>query len=99
MNMYACMECAPALMDPAVSILLCEDQQVKQIALSNDPFRKVSAQQNFPTPPKMHLLPKGAHIMLRDLLTQKCAQKKDFGCPRACRFRKHQIENKDNCSG
>jgi hypothetical protein len=36
------------------------------------------------------------HIMLRDLLIQKkCAQKKvtDFGYPRACRFRKHQIEN------
>jgi hypothetical protein len=33
------------------------------------------------------------HIMLRDLLTQKCAHKKkvtDFGC----RFRKHQIENR-----
>jgi hypothetical protein len=38
------------------------------------------------------------HIMLRDLLTQKCAQKKvtDFGYPRAraCGFRKHQIENR-----
>jgi hypothetical protein len=34
--------------------------------------------------------------MLRDLLTQKCAQKKvtAFGYPRACRLRKHQIENR-----
>jgi hypothetical protein len=34
------------------------------------------------------------HIMLRDLLTQKCVNKKkvtDFGYPRACRFRKHQM--------
>jgi hypothetical protein len=34
------------------------------------------------------------HIMLRDLLTQKCLQKflvTNFGYPRACRFRKHQI--------
>jgi hypothetical protein len=34
------------------------------------------------------------HIMLRDLLTQKCVQKNlvtDFGYPRACRFRKHQF--------
>jgi hypothetical protein len=37
------------------------------------------------------------HIMLRDLLTQKCVQKflvTDFGYPRACRFRKYQIENR-----
>jgi hypothetical protein len=37
------------------------------------------------------------HIMLRDLLTQKCVDKKkvtDFGYPRACRFRKHEIENR-----
>jgi hypothetical protein len=37
------------------------------------------------------------HIMLRDLLTQKCVHKKKvthFGYPRACRFRKHQIENR-----
>jgi hypothetical protein len=37
------------------------------------------------------------HIMLRDLLTQKCSHNKeltDFGYPRACRFRKHQIENR-----
>jgi hypothetical protein len=37
------------------------------------------------------------YIMLRDLLTQKCGHKKmvtDFGYPRACRFRKHQIENR-----
>jgi hypothetical protein len=34
------------------------------------------------------------HIMLRDLLTLKCAQKKEvtnFGYPRACRIRKYQI--------
>jgi hypothetical protein len=34
------------------------------------------------------------HIMLRDLVTQKCSQNflvTDFGYPRACRFRKHQI--------
>jgi hypothetical protein len=38
-----------------------------------------------------------AHIMLRDLFTQKCVQKilvTDFGYPRACRFRKHQILNR-----
>jgi hypothetical protein len=32
------------------------------------------------------------HIMLRDLLTQKCVHKQqvtDFGYPRACRIRKH----------
>jgi hypothetical protein len=37
------------------------------------------------------------HIMLRDLLTQKCSQKKtvtDFGYPRACRFRKYQKINR-----
>jgi hypothetical protein len=37
------------------------------------------------------------HIMLRDLLTQKCVHKikvTDFGYPRACRFRKYQIENR-----
>jgi hypothetical protein len=35
------------------------------------------------------------HIMLSDLLTQKCARKKvtDYKYPRACRFRKHQIKN------
>jgi hypothetical protein len=41
----------------------------------------------------MALLP--LHIMLRDLLTQKCAQifwVTHFGYPRACRFRKYQIE-------
>jgi hypothetical protein len=44
------------------------------------------------------------HIMLRDLLTQKCVQfffVSDFGYPRACRFRKHQILNRSpelNCS-
>jgi hypothetical protein len=34
--------------------------------------------------------------MLRDLSTQKFAPKKvtDFGYPRACRFRNHQIENR-----
>jgi hypothetical protein len=38
-----------------------------------------------------------SHIMQRDLLTQKCVHKKkvtDFGYPRACRFRKYQIENR-----
>jgi hypothetical protein len=33
------------------------------------------------------------HIMLGDLLTQKCSQNflvSDFRYPRACRFRKHQ---------
>jgi hypothetical protein len=37
------------------------------------------------------------HIMLRDLLTQKCVQNflvTNFGYPRACRFRKHQILNR-----
>jgi hypothetical protein len=41
------------------------------------------------------------HIMLRDLTLVnpklKCVQKilvSDFGYPRACRFRKHQIENR-----
>jgi hypothetical protein len=36
----------------------------------------------------------GLHIMLRDLLTQKCVQNflvSDFGYPRACRIRKLQI--------
>jgi hypothetical protein len=35
--------------------------------------------------------------MLRDLLTQRCVHKKkvtDFGYPKACRFRKHQILNR-----
>jgi hypothetical protein len=35
------------------------------------------------------------HIMLRDLLTQKCVDKKnvtDSRYPRACRFRKYQID-------
>jgi hypothetical protein len=35
--------------------------------------------------------------MLRDLLTQKFVQKflvTDFGYPRACKFRKHQILNR-----
>jgi hypothetical protein len=39
----------------------------------------------------------GCHIMLRDLLTQKCSQKilvTDFGYPRACRFRKYQNLNR-----
>jgi hypothetical protein len=38
-----------------------------------------------------------SHIMLRDLLRQKSVQKilvTDFGYPRACRFRKHQILNR-----
>jgi hypothetical protein len=37
------------------------------------------------------------HIMLRDLLTQKSVEQKpvtDFRYPRACRFRKYQIENR-----
>jgi hypothetical protein len=37
------------------------------------------------------------HIMLRDLLTQKCVNKKkvtDFGYTRECTFRKYQIENR-----
>jgi hypothetical protein len=44
-----------------------------------------------------HLYKDAYHIMLRDLLTQKCVHKKKvtyFGYPRACRFRKHQIENR-----
>jgi hypothetical protein len=39
----------------------------------------------------------GAHIMLRDLLTQKSVNKKTvtgFRYPRACRFRKYQFENR-----
>jgi hypothetical protein len=38
-----------------------------------------------------------AHIMLRDFLTQKSMDLKtvtDFRYPRACRFRKDQIENR-----
>jgi hypothetical protein len=37
-----------------------------------------------------------SHIMLRDLVTQKSVDQKtvtDFRYPRACRFRKYQIEN------
>jgi hypothetical protein len=47
--------------------------------------------------PKSRIFVQSVHIMLRDLLTQKCVQKilvTDFGCPRACRFRKHQILNR-----
>jgi hypothetical protein len=45
------------------------------------------------TRPLSKTLPCGLEIMVRDLLTQKCAQKKviGFGYPRACRIRKHHI--------
>jgi hypothetical protein len=47
--------------------------------------------------PIIHIIqPWYMHIMLRDLLTQKCSQKTvtDFGYPRACRFRKYQKINR-----
>jgi hypothetical protein len=46
---------------------------------------------------KKHEAMRVAHIMLRDFLTQKSMHLKtvtDFRYPRACRFRKYQIENR-----